>query len=233
MMLRANKAVLKSCKIYQMLAKNAKGKHLSFHTPGHKKGQWDITELFYSDNLSAPRGCIAEAEREVAQILGAHKSFLLTDGSTAGVLSMLYAVKTLGAKTVAVFEKSHKSVFNGCKLMGLTPLIYTGHGCGEIPKAPTMSVLKKNFSGLLEKADVLFITSPDYYGNVAELSVLREYCNETNKILLIDGAHGGHLHFDREIYAGAYADMWVDGVHKSLPAFTQGAVVSASNEKYA
>ena len=117
--------------------------------------------------------------------------------------------------------------------MGLTPLIYTGHGCGEIPKAPTMSVLKKNFSGLLEKADVLFITSPDYYGNVAELSVLREYCNETNKMLLIDGAHGGHLHFDREIYAGAYADMWVDGVHKSLPAFTQGAVVSASNENYA
>ena len=231
-MFRANKAVLKNCKIYQMLAKHAKGRHLSFHTPGHKEGKWDITELFYSDNLSAPRGCIAEAERDVAQILGAYKSFLLTDGSTAGVLSMLYAAKLLGAKTVAVFEKSHKSVFNGCKLMGLTPLIYTEQDCGEIPKAPTMSVLKKNFSGLLEKADVLFITSPDYYGNVAELSALREYCNATNKMLLIDGAHGGHLHFDREIYAGAYADMWVDGVHKSLPAFTQGAVVSARSEKF-
>ena len=232
-MFRANKAVLKNCKIYQMLSTHAKGKHLSFHTPGHKMGKWDITELFYSDNLSSPQGCIAEAEKDIAQILGARKSFLLTDGSTAGVLSMLYAAKTLGVKSLAVFEKSHKSVFNGCQLMGITPLIYTEQVRGEIPFAPTMDELKKSFSGLLEKADALFITSPDYYGNIAELSALRSYCNETKKLLLVDGAHGGHLHFDKEVYAGAYADMWVDGVHKSLPAFTQGAVVSAANEECA
>ena len=80
-----------------MLFKSGKEKHLSFHTPGHKAGKWDITELAYSDNLSSPSGCIAEAERDVAQILGAKKSFILTDGSTAGVLAMLYAAKTLGA----------------------------------------------------------------------------------------------------------------------------------------
>ena len=232
-MLRANKAVLKNCKIYQMLSTHAKEKHVSFHTPGHKIGKWDITELFYSDNLSSPQGCIAEAEKDIAQILGAYKSFLLTDGSTAGVLSMLYAAKTLGVKRLVVFEKSHKSVFNGCQITGITPLIYTEQESGEIPFAPTMCGLKKHFSGLLEKADALFITSPDYYGNVAELSALRSYCNETGKLLLVDGAHGGHLHFDKEVYAGAYADMWVDGVHKSLPAFTQGAVVSAANEEYA
>ena len=232
-MLRANKAVLKNCKIYQMLSTHAKGKHVSFHTPGHKVGKWDITELFYSDNLSSPQGCIAEAEKDVAQILGAYQSFLLTDGSTAGVLSMLYAAKLLGVKNVAVFEKSHKSVFNGCQLMGITPLIYTEQVRGEIPSAPTMDELKRDFSAILEKADALFITSPDYYGNVAELSALRSYCTKTKKILLVDGAHGGHLHFDKEVYAGSYADMWVDGVHKSLPAFTQGAVVSAANEEYA
>ena len=232
-MFRGDKAVLKNCKIYQMLARHAKVKHLSFHTPGHKVGKWDITELFYSDNLSSPQGCIAEAEKDIAQILGAYKSFLLTDGSTAGVLSMLYAAKLLGVKSVAVFEKSHKSVFNGCQLLGLTPLIYTEQSCGEIPSPPTINELKKSFSGLLEKADALFVTSPDYYGNVAELSALRGYCKERGKLLLVDGAHGGHLHFDKELYAGAYADMWVDGVHKSLPAFTQGAVVSAANETYA
>ena len=36
---------------------------------------------------------------------------------------------------------------------------------------------------------------------------------------------------DKNLHAGAYADMWVDGVHKSLPALTQGAVVSARNAK--
>ena len=56
-----NEEVLKTCKIYQMLAEQASRKHLSFHTPGHKTAGWDITELVYSDNLSCPRGCIAKA----------------------------------------------------------------------------------------------------------------------------------------------------------------------------
>ena len=38
------------------------------------------------------------------------------------------------------------------------------------------------------------------------------------------------MHFDKTRYAGAVADLWVDGVHKSLPAFTQGAIVSARTE---
>lgn len=215
-----------------MLAESAREKHLSFHTPGHKVGKWDITELAYSDNLSSPRGCIAEAEQEIAAILGAYKSFILTDGSTAGVLSMLYAAKSLGARAVAVFASSHKSVFNGCKLLGLTPLVYTGTG-ESAQNPPTASELKSNFAPLLERADALFITSPSYYGQVAELKALRKLCDERGKLLLIDGAHGGHLHFDKENYAGAYADMWVDGVHKSLPSLTQGAVVSAREKKYA
>jgi arginine/lysine/ornithine decarboxylase len=119
-----NNAVLADCKIYQMLLENAQKPHFSFHTPGHKVGAWDITELSFSDNLSCPRGCIAEAEQDIAKILGAEKSFILTDGSTAGVLSMLYTVKALGAHTVAVCENSHKSVFNGCAVLGLTPLVY-------------------------------------------------------------------------------------------------------------
>ena len=230
---RAKKSVLKNCKIYQMLFKSGKEKHLSFHTPGHKAGKWDITELVYSDNLSSPNGCIAEAERDIAQTLGAKKSFILTDGSTSGVLAMLYAAKKLGVRSVALFEKSHKSVFNGCKLMGLTPLVYTEKVRGEIPLPPTMYELKENFFRILESADALLITSPDYYGNVAELDALRKFCDENKKLLLIDGAHGGHLHFDKTLYAGAYADVWVDGVHKSLPALTQGAVVSARTQEYA
>jgi riboflavin kinase/FMN adenylyltransferase len=75
--------------------------------PGHQTGQWDITELSFSDNLSAPRGCIAEAEADIATILGAYKSFILTDGSTSGVLSMLYAAKMLGRFYSYDFEVKH------------------------------------------------------------------------------------------------------------------------------
>ncbi len=221
-----NEEVLKDCKIYQMLRAHAK-EHLSFHTPGHKHGEWDITELSYSDNLSCPRGCIAEAEQDITRILGSGKSFIVTDGSTCGVLSMLYAAKRLGVQTVAFAKDSHKSVYNGCKLLQLTPLVFETESYG------TMSALNFENEPVLQQADALLITSPTYYGEVAPLARLKEFCKKYNKLLLVDGAHGGHLHYDEELYAGAYADMWVDGVHKSLPAFTQGAVVSAKTEKLA
>ena len=224
----SNEAVLENCKIFRMLDAQAKKEHASFHTPGHKRKGWDITELSYSDNLSSPKGCILEAERDIAEILGAYKSFILTDGSTCGVFSMLFAAKTLGIKTVAFCEASHKSIYNGCLALGLTPLPYPQKTRNKIPFAPTMSALNEEFSAILEKADALFLTSPDYYGNAADLRGAREYCNAHGKLLLVDGAHGGHLHFEKSLHANGFADMWVDGVHKSLPAFTQGAVVSAS-----
>ena len=228
-----DKKTLQACKIYQMLYTHACEKHISFHTPGHKVGVWDITELSFSDNLSCPRGCIAEAERDIATILGATKSFILTDGSTAGVLSMLQAAKSLGVKTIAVCEASHKSVFNGCMVLGLTPLVYPCEYREKIPFAPTMYALNEKYGELFSQADALFFTSPDYYGNIADWVSIKEYCDKTGKLLLVDGAHGGHLHHDKGLHASGYADMWVDGVHKSLPAFTQGAVVSAGNKKTA
>lgn len=223
--------IRKNCKLYGMLSAHARGRHISFHTPGHKSGRWDITELSFSDNLSCPRGCIAEAEKDIAEILGAARSFILTDGSTAGVLSVLYAAKAAGVRRIAVCESAHKSFFNGCAALGLTPLVYPqkreeGLYAG-IPVPDSFETLYGERAELLDAADALFFTSPDYYGNIADMQAARRYCDGTGKLLLIDGAHGGHLHFDRELYAGTYADLWVDGVHKSLPAFTQGAVASA------
>lgn len=227
--LKDNK-VLKTCHVYSMLKKYARKRHASFHTPGHKVGKWDITELAYSDNLSAPHGCIAWAEKDVAQILGANKSFILTDGSTSGIFSMLYAAKRAGAKTVATGDNAHKSVWNACRVLGLTPFVFSIEKKNGVPLPVTAQTLQCIAKPAFEKADVLLLTSPDYYGNVAELAEISALCQKEGKLFLIDGAHGGHLHFDRSLYAGEYADMWVDGVHKSLPAFTQGAVVSARTE---
>ena len=207
---RLKKRVLKECAIYQMLLSASKKRHISFHTPGHKLGKFDLTELSFSDNLSSPNGVIKRAQEDIARILGAYASFILTDGSTSGVLSMLYAARECGVRSIAVSPYSHKSVANGCKLLGLAML-------------PEQS----------SEADALFITSPDYYGKIADLKEISKKCRKTGKLLLVDGAHGGHLHFDREVYAGAYADLWVDGVHKSLPAYTQGAVVSARTAELA
>ncbi len=223
-----HKKTLRNCHIYAMLKKSAKARHLSFHTPGHKRGKWDLTELSFTDNLSSPSGCIREAERDIARILGAEKSFILTDGSTSGVLSMLYAAKALGIKKIALPASAHKSVWNGCAALRLTPLPFVDREEQGIPLPPLVSTLQ----AVLSDADALLLTSPDYYGNIPDLAAIRRLCERTGKLLFIDGAHGGHLHFD-DRYAGKYADIWVDGVHKSLPALTQGAVLSARTESLA
>ena len=220
-------ATRENCHIYRMLVEQAQREHLSFHTPGHKQAQWDITELRYSDNLSCPSGCIAAAQRDIAALLGAERSYILTDGSTSGVLAMLYAAKLHGVQKLAVSEGAHKSVYNGCKLLDLTPLVYPRGYRQKIPFEPTMSALNAAYPDIFKQADALLFTSPDYYGNFADLQGAKEFCSRENKLLLVDGAHGGHLREDAR-HARFYADMWVDGVHKSLPALTQGAVVSAA-----
>ncbi len=199
--------------------------HLSFHTPGHKRAGADITELSYSDCLVHPAGVLCAAEQDIARILGAAASYLLTDGSTAGVFAMLYALRAAGKTDVALPLFSHPSVWHACNVLGLkTHTMSQTTRCG-IPLQPDEEALEAAF----EEADAVLLTSPDYYGNFPPLGRARALADSTGKPLLIDGAHGSHLHFTAD-YAGRYADLWVDGVHKSLPALTQGAVVSAREE---
>ena len=212
--------VPRGCRIYAML--RAQGRHLSFHTPGHKRRGEDITELSYSDNLLSPTGVLAAAEKEIAALLGAEKSFLLTDGSTCGVFAMLYAAKRLGAAKIAVSAYCHRSVLNACGVMGLTPVFMEQPVRCGIPAQPAVCEMAR----ALAQADALLLTSPDYYGYFPDLAAARSLCVGAGKLLLIDGAHGAHLKGTSR-YAGNFADLWVDGVHKSLPALTQGAVVSA------
>ncbi len=207
---------------------DAQKKHVSFHTPGHKRVGSDITELSYSDNLYAPSGVIARAEHDVAEILGAKRSFLLTDGSTSGVFAMLYAVKCEGAAAIAAPAFSHVCVKHACEVLALELIEIPQTVRAGIPQQPSPTDIET----ALSFADALLLTSPDYYGNLAPLSAARAICKKADKPFLIDGAHGSHLHFTNS-YAGGYADMWVDGVHKSLPALTQGAVVSAADVSWA
>ncbi len=228
----SDKRTAKTCHILSMLKSSARKAHVSFHTPGHKRSNWDITELGYSDNLSAPSGCILQAQTDVARLVGAKQSFFLTDGSTSGVLSVLHALKQAGIRRVAFALDSHKSVYNGCALLGLTPFLFQGQTQNGLPLPLNEKTAGEEVKNAIENSDALLLTSPDYYGNVADLAYFSSLCKKAGKPLVIDGAHGGHLRFEKRLYAGAYADMWVDGVHKSLPALTQGAIVHAKTEEW-
>ena len=74
-------------KISDMLEGYAKSGAERFHMPGHKgKGEgflssvypYDVTELSFSDNLANPDGVILQAEEDLARIVGAKRSRILT-----------------------------------------------------------------------------------------------------------------------------------------------------------
>lgn len=221
-----NAKVAKQCHIYTMLNGAAKQRHLSFHTPGHKVSAWDITELSFSDCLAHPTDCLLRARQDVENILGAAACEFLTDGSTSGVYTLLYLLKEKGVNRLAVSPFSHVSVFRACALFGIKPVLIAGQTDGM--RQPTGEQMRD----ALARADGLLLTSPNYYGNVAELHTARQLCDECGKPLVIDGAHGSHLHGDKERYAGYFADGWVDGVHKSSPAMTQGAIVCVGRKDW-
>ncbi|MBD5632543.1 MAG: aminotransferase class I/II-fold pyridoxal phosphate-dependent enzyme [Clostridia bacterium] len=213
----------------------------SFHVPGHKArgdfnakfpvAKMDVTELSYSDNLACPDGVILKAQRDVAEILGAKKSWFLTDGSTCGVLSMLYVLRKRGNKII-VPRNCHQSVWNACRLFGFEPVIVQGKTKQGVLLPPEPKLI----DGLLDN-DInicgMIAVSPDYYGNVAPLKEYSEIIKKHKRLLAVDEAHGAHLAFEREngAYAGVYADIWVDGAHKCLPSLTQGAVLSVNDER--
>lgn len=218
-----------------------KGKDkVRLHVPGHKNSSdfranfpvapIDFTELDFSDDLNCPTGVIKKAQEDIAEILGAKKAYITTDGSSSGVMTMLFCAQARGNKVI-VPRNSHKSVFNACRILNIEPVIVQGEEVDGVltPPSPqliqTLIVNDVNISGMI-------IASPDYYGNVAPLKEYSEILKKYGRLLYVDGAHGAHLALSdgREGHASRYADIWVDGAHKCLPTLTQGAVLCVNNE---
>lgn len=209
--------------------------------PGHKgRGEFkkmfpvadiDVTELTYSDNLACPDGVIAAAESDVASILGAARSYILTDGSSLGVFAMIYCASRRGSKLI-VPRNCHQSVWNACRLLGLEPVVLQGNIEEGVMLPPEPGDVARIIAADKDVAG-LIVTSPDYYGNIAPLKQYAEILKSDNRILAVDGAHGAHLAFEpeRQGYAGLYADIWVDGAHKTLATLTQGAILNLNDTK--
>lgn len=228
--------------IYTALKKYAESNPVRLHMPGHKGrsagstfaedlyslAPYDITELSFSGCLETDEGIIFQAEKNVAEILGAKHCHFVTDGSSAAILSMIFAMKGKGSKII-LQRNSHKSVFNAIYLFGLEPLFLPSVSKDGIPYADTDALEKI----LTEETDVCgaVLISPDYYGIVPDLKKAAFIAHKHGILLGIDGAHGGHLKFSApEFYAGNYADVWVDGVHKTLPCYTQCSLLCTNDE---
>ncbi|MCD8286607.1 MAG: aminotransferase class V-fold PLP-dependent enzyme [Clostridia bacterium] len=227
------------CKIYNELKSHSRSVK-SFHVPGHKNAKTfrskfpiadiDVTELSYSDNLASPAGAIEEAEKDIAELLGVKYSYLLTDGSTCGIMVMMYVASRQGRKIIMP-RNSHESVWNACKILGMEPVVVQGKDNEGVMMPPDPAELETLVAGDETIAGMLCV-SPDYYGNIAPLKEYADIMHRYGRLLLVDEAHGAYLGLSKSPdYAGNYADIWTDGAHKTLPTLTQGAVLSLNEDK--
>lgn len=208
----------------------------------------DITEIDNFDNLHNPEGIIKEAERLAARLYGARESIYSVNGSTGAILAVLGLIHR--GEAVLMARNCHKSVYHGVELYGLVPHylegetdslgIYQSISPKEVEEALRTSAL--HCENIDKEPDVegpdnlriklVVITSPTYEGVVSDISLIADICHRYGAFLLVDEAHGAHFGFDDYFPASAVslgADFVVQSLHKTLPSYTQTAVLHICN----
>lgn len=230
--------------IYDFVHKYAQSGAVRAHMPGHKgivRGDavsavypYDITEIKGADALFEADGIIAESEKNAAALFGTDGTFYSAGGSTLCIQAMLAAVCRPGDRICAA-RNSHKALLNSCILLGLDvdwiyPEFQSGSVIGGRITAKCVEDTLKNS----DKPKCVYITSPDYLGNMADIKGIAEVCRRYDIPLLVDNAHGAHLAFlDENMHPIALgADMCCDSAHKTLPVLTGGAYLHTASHKY-
>lgn len=210
------------------------------HMPGHKRNsEWimmnpyeiDITEIDGFDNLTRPQGIIKDCMKRAADVYKCSDTYMLVNGSTAGILTAVSAMTRQG-DTILIMRNSHMSVYNAAFLNKLcVQYLYPDviNELGILGGVCPESIEEK----LTEypKTSLVIITSPTYDGVISDIKGIAEIVHKHNIPLLVDAAHGAHLGFHPYFYenaAGLGADCVIHSIHKTLPAFTQTALMHVS-----
>ncbi len=193
----------------------------SFHTPGHKGRlpalNWpslDLTELPDTGSLYDGGDAIEQAEQRAAAAFGAGLTLFSAGGCTLCIQTMLALG---GGRHVLMVRNAHRSAIQAAALLD-TEVTWVW------PQGPQITA-KEIDNSLSINPDIqsVYITSPNYYGVLADIPAIAAVCQRHGVPLLVDNAHGSHLGaFDRHpLQLGA--DMTADSAHKTLPVLTGGA----------
>ena len=206
----------------------------------------DITEIDGFDNLHHAEGILKDAMDEAAAIYGADRSWYLVNGSTCGILSAVFATTENGGKILTA-RNCHKAVYHAIYLNRLEaeylyPEEITEFGInGGIRAEDVRKALEKdamrcagnsgNVRGKITKIQAVLITSPTYEGVVSDIRAIADAAHEYGIPLIVDEAHGAHLEYADQCHsfpksALEYgADIVIQSLHKTLPCFTQTAIL--------
>ncbi len=206
-----------------------------FHMPGHKRQRLlgvppeeiDITEIEGFDDLHHAEGILREGQERLARLFGADESCYLANGSTAGNLAAICGCMEKGGRLL-IARNCHISVYHAAELMEaqlsyLEPENTEFAISGSISPTQVEEALRQ-----FPDTQAVVITSPTYDGVVSDIRAIAEIVHARNLPLIVDAAHGAHFGFSdgfpqKAIALGA--DLSVESLHKTLPAYTQSSVL--------
>lgn len=241
--------ILDDMPILQGLMKYINEGVISFHMPGHKNNRrgfeelnWiqdnlykiDNTEVSGLDNLHMPEEMILEAQVAAARAFKSSRSYLLVNGSTSGIYSMILGVTSPGDKII-IQRNCHKSVFTAC-LLGDLEAVYI-NPCVLEKFNIAVSIKVDDIIKVMDEnsdAKAVVLTYPTFYGTCMDLERITGEAHKRNMLVLVDEAHGAHSYFSSKLPRGAMecgADAAVTSLHKTTPALTQTALLNTGNIK--
>lgn len=229
--------------IYEALVKLRKKRIVPFDVPGHKRGRGnpelvellgekcvgiDVNSMKPLDNLGHPISIIRDAEELAADAFGASHAFLMIGGTTSSVQTMILATCKAGDKIILP-RNVHKSAINALVLCGAIPIYIE---MSVDPKIGIALGLENDQVAQAIKdhpdAKAILINNPTYYGICSDLKGLTEMAHEAGMMVLVDEAHGAHLHFTGKLPISAMdagADMAAVSMHKSGGSLTQSSLL--------
>ena len=228
--------------ICDFVARYAAVQPLRLHMPGHKGRnvlgleQADITEIPGADVLYHPTGIILESERNAAALFGTGRTVYSTEGSSLPIRAMVYLTALYAASLgkrplIAAGRNAHKVFITAAALLDVdVAWLYPENGGNLLSCEITPEGLDGYLKNTRELPAAVYITSPDYLGNMADVGGLSKVCRKFGCLLLVDNAHGAYLNFLPEsrhpMVLGA--DLCCDSAHKTLPVLTGGAYLHIS-----
>lgn len=211
---------------------------LRLHMPGHKGTPLlgvedsDITEIPGADSLYSASGIIKESERNASSLFGAH-TYYSAEGSSLSIRAMLYLTalyaKSQGkAPIILAARNAHKVFLSAVSLLDIDVKWLDENTSSYLSFSLDTDMLEREIVRL--KPTALYLTSPDYLGNICDITAAADICNRYGVLLLVDNAHGAYLKFlngsRHPIDLGAH--MCADSAHKTLPALTGAAYLHVS-----